>query len=98
MTWQAFAYTLVKPLFYFPIISFHGRMGSFFPDMSATAYCYKKSECNPKYLDGQEYGLDVINDLKHSYALKIIKEKVEIRSNETFIGKTVNNNDFASLS
>jgi len=47
-----------------------------------------------EYMDGQEYGLDVLNDLKNNYVQTYVKEKVEMREGETMIGKTVNNSPF----
>lgn len=40
-------------------------------------------------LDGQEYGLDVINDLKGNYRATVIKEKIAMRAGETDCAKIV---------
>jgi carbamoyl-phosphate synthase large subunit len=40
-------------------------------------------------LQGQEYGLDVINDLEGKYIISIIKKKILMRSGETDVAMTV---------
>lgn len=40
-------------------------------------------------LDGQEYGLDIINDLNGNYQITISKEKIAMRAGETDCAKTV---------
>lgn len=44
-----------------------------------------------KYLSGQEYGLDVINDLNKGYMATLVKKKIAMRSGETDIAITVDN-------
>jgi len=47
---------------------------------------------------GQEYGLDILNDLKGNYIKTFAKYKIAMRAGETDIGKTVNSVPFESLS
>lgn len=42
-------------------------------------------------LDGQEYGLDIINNLQGDYEVTVIKEKIAMRSGETDCAEVVNN-------
>jgi len=42
-------------------------------------------------LDGKEYGLDVVNNLKGEYITTFVKEKIAMRSGETDMAITVNN-------
>lgn len=48
-------------------------------------------------LSGQEYGLDIINDLKGNYQNTIVKKKHAMRSGETDCAKTVNNKQLKLL-
>ena len=41
-------------------------------------------------IDGEEYGLDVINDLNGNYVATFAKQKVTMRSGETDLGRTAN--------
>ena len=41
-------------------------------------------------IDGQEYGLDIINDLEGNYQSTIVKKKIAMRSGETDCAMTVN--------
>lgn len=45
-------------------------------------------------LDGKEYGLDVLNDLKGNYVTTIAKEKLAMRAGETDIAEIVENDLF----
>lgn len=47
-----------------------------------------------EYLNGNEYGLDIINDLEANYLETFVKWKVAMRAGETDVGKTVNNKEF----
>ena len=42
-----------------------------------------------EYIDAQEYGLDIINDLKGDYVNTICKKKIAMRAGETDIAETV---------
>lgn len=42
-------------------------------------------------INGREYGLDIINDLKGNYQTTIVKEKYAMRAGETDCAKVVNN-------
>lgn len=48
-------------------------------------------------IGGQEYGLDVINDLKGRYRCTVVKKKMAMRSGETDAAVTVENEDLARL-
>ncbi len=48
-------------------------------------------------LQGQEYGLDVINDINGVYVTTFVKEKIAMRSGETDIARTVNSELLSSL-
>ena len=48
-------------------------------------------------ITGQEYGMDVINDLKGNYVDTIVKKKVAMRSGETDCAITVDNLNIRSL-
>ncbi|WP_159800581.1 ATP-grasp domain-containing protein [Flavobacterium sp. MK4S-17] len=48
-------------------------------------------------LKGQEYGLDVINDLKGNFVKVIPKSKLEMRAGETDLGQTISSDNFNSL-
>ena len=41
-------------------------------------------------IDGQEYGLDIINDLEGNYQSTIVKKKIAMRSGETDCAMTIN--------
>lgn len=67
---------------------------------------YLKYESKPKLdesiiiqekLQGQEYGLDVINDLHGNYQTTIVKKKYAMRSGETDAAITVNNPELKKL-
>lgn len=42
-------------------------------------------------INGREYGLDIINDLKENYQTTIVKEKYAMRAGETDCAKVINN-------
>ncbi len=44
-----------------------------------------------EYLDGQEYGVDIINDLDGNFKNAIIKKKIAMRAGETDIAELVDN-------
>lgn len=48
-------------------------------------------------LSGQEYGLDIINDLNGNYQTTIIKKKLAMRSGETDMAETVNHSELKML-
>lgn len=48
-------------------------------------------------MNGQEYGLDIINDLKANYVNTCVKMKMAMRSGETDCAITMNNNELKSL-
>ena len=48
-------------------------------------------------LNGQEYGLDIINDLNGKYQTTIVKKKLAMRSGETDCAITVQNNTLKKL-
>lgn len=45
-------------------------------------------------IEGEEYGLDLINDLKGNYVGTFAKQKVTMRSGETDLGRTASNKPF----
>ena len=49
-------------------------------------------------LSGEEYGLDVINDLEGNYVGTFAKQKVAMRSGETDLGRTAESAPFESVS
>jgi carbamoyl-phosphate synthase large subunit len=48
-------------------------------------------------LEGQEYGLDIINDLDGNYVKTFAKKKIEMRAGETDLGETVSPMPFEKL-
>lgn len=48
-------------------------------------------------IDGQEYGLDIINDLEANFITTLIKRKVAMRAGETDIALTVNDPNIFAL-
>jgi carbamoyl-phosphate synthase large subunit len=48
-------------------------------------------------LSGQEYGLDVINDLQGNYVTTFVKKKIAMRSGETDVAMTVDDPDLNHL-
>lgn len=46
-----------------------------------------------EYMRGQEYGVDVINDLNGKFRNAIVKKKIAMRSGETDIAETVSNSE-----
>lgn len=48
-------------------------------------------------LNGQEYGLDVINNLKSEYKATVVKKKLAMRSGETDAAETVDNPELIKL-
>lgn len=48
-------------------------------------------------LEGQEYGLDIINDLAGNYVKTFVKKKIEMRAGETDLGETVSASPFEEL-
>ena len=44
-----------------------------------------------EYVHGQEYGLDVVNDLEKRYVATFAKKKLEMRSGETYSAVTIQN-------
>lgn len=53
------------------------------------AYDFEHCVIIQEMIDGQEYGLDVINDLKGNYQNTIIKEKYAMRAGETDCAKII---------
>ncbi|UTM56558.1 ATP-grasp domain-containing protein [Photobacterium sp. CCB-ST2H9] len=51
-----------------------------------------------QYLKGNEFGLDVINDLSNKFVTCLAKQKVRMRAGETDLGLTVANTEFLSVS
>lgn len=47
-------------------------------------------------MNGDEYGFDVLNDFNGQYVKTFVKQKIEMRSGETDLGKTVNSYPFES--
>ncbi len=48
-------------------------------------------------LQGQEYGLDVINNLKGNYVTTVVKKKISMRAGETDIAETVDDKSLQEL-
>lgn len=48
-------------------------------------------------LEGQEYGLDVINDLDGKYVTTFVKQKIRMRAGETDLAITVENEQLSAL-
>lgn len=48
-------------------------------------------------MQGEEYGLDVLNDLNGNYIQTFAKQKVTMRSGETDLGRTASNEPFIKL-
>jgi carbamoyl-phosphate synthase large subunit len=49
-------------------------------------------------IKGQEYGLEILNDLSGNYVTTFAKKKIAIRSGETDIAETVDASDFIGIS
>lgn len=47
---------------------------------------------------GEEFGLDILNDLKGEYVTTIAKQKIAMRAGETDIAKIVDNTNFLNIS
>lgn len=75
---------------------------------SKNIFVYKKKSEIPNKLDkkylyqklinGQEYGLDILNDLNGKFVSYCLKKKIEMRSGETDKAYTINNNQIFNLS
>ncbi len=50
-----------------------------------------------KFIDGDEFGLDVINDLNGQFVAVIAKRKIKLRAGETELGEIVDNSPFVEL-
>lgn len=50
-----------------------------------------------EYIQGQEYGLDVLNDLNGNYVTTIAKKKLAMRAGETDIAQIVRNDQFLNI-
>lgn len=50
-----------------------------------------------EYIEGDEYGLDVLNDLSGNYINTFAKRKLSMRSGETDLGKTVSSAPFEPI-
>lgn len=48
-------------------------------------------------ISGQEYGIEILNDLEGNYVTTFAKKKIAMRSGETDIAETVNPEEFAKL-
>lgn len=48
-------------------------------------------------IKGQEYGIEILNDLNGNYVTTFAKKKIAMRSGETDIAETVNPDEFAGL-
>lgn len=48
-------------------------------------------------IEGQEYGLDIINDLTGNYVKTFVKKKIAMRAGETDLGETVSASPFEEL-
>lgn len=46
---------------------------------------------------GQEYGIDILNDLNGNFINAFVKKKIKLRSGETDLGETVNNKPFINV-
>ncbi len=51
-----------------------------------------------EFLDGQEYGMDIVTDLTGKYVETFVKKKISMRSGETDLGETVANCKFEEIS
>ncbi|SFL58839.1 carbamoyl-phosphate synthase large subunit [Porphyromonadaceae bacterium KH3CP3RA] len=49
-------------------------------------------------IDGQEYGLDIFNDLQGNYITTVAKKKIAMRAGETDIAEIVDSKPFVSIS
>lgn len=48
-------------------------------------------------VEGQEYGIDILNDLSSEYVETFAKKKVVMRAGETDLGETVENDNFINI-
>ena len=51
-----------------------------------------------KFISGQEYGLDILNDFNGRFISYCLKKKIEMRSGETDKAFTINNEQILKLS
>lgn len=58
---------------------------------------FSKSVIIQEKINGQEYGLDIINDLNSNYINTIVKNKIAMRAGETDISKVINNLELKKL-
>lgn len=64
---------------------------SYFRDKKSSAYIIQKM------LDGQEYGLDIINDLQGRYRDVLARRKLAMRGGETDIAETISSEQFEEV-
>ncbi len=60
-------------------------------------YDFDKCVLIQEKIQGQEYGLDIINDLKGNYINTIVKKKMGMRSGETDCAETVNDDQIKKI-
>lgn len=57
----------------------------------------EKSILIQEFIPGQEYGLEIINDLKNNYVTTLCKKKLAMRSGETDLAVTINNSELEKI-
>jgi carbamoyl-phosphate synthase large subunit len=67
------------------------------PLINASVHDHERMILIQEKLSGQEYGLDVINDLQSNYVTTFIKKKIAMRYGETDIAMTVADHDLNNL-
>jgi len=67
------------------------------PLINVSGYDHERMVLIQEKLSGQEYGLDVINDLQCNYVTTFAKKKIAMRSGETDIAMTVVDDDLNNL-
>lgn len=50
-----------------------------------------------EYLLGEEYGFDIVNDLKAKYIGTLARKKYRMKNGETYIAETISSNEFNSI-
>lgn len=70
-------------------------MNSFLNEISSTDY--KRSVVIQQAIKGQEYGIDVINDLNSEYKATLIRKKISMRAGETDKAETLYDREINNL-
>ena len=62
-----------------------------------SSFCFDESVVIQQVINGQEYGMDVINDLNGKYQNCVIRKKIAMRSGETDCAEIIDDEDIYSI-